>query len=138
MERYSLDDLYVGQFYEEDFVVSEDIGNAFAKISKDFNPIHLDAEIAAQSRFGRKIVHGMLIGSFFSGIIGNKFPGAGSVYMNQDILFRRPVYYDTDITIRVEITEIDKEKKRVVLKTQCFGSDDELLVDGNAKILFEC
>lgn len=138
MKEYSIDDLYVGQFYEEDFVVSEDMGNAFAKISKDFNPIHLDSEIAAQTRFGKKIVHGMLIGSYFSGIIGNKFPGAGSVYMSQDIFFRRPVYYDTDITIRVEITGIDKEKKRVLLKTQCIGSDEELLVDGNAKILFEC
>ncbi len=137
MGKYNINELYEGQFYEEEFIVSEDMGEAFAKISNDFNPIHLDAQIAAKSRFGKKIVHGMLIGSYFSGIIGNKFPGAGSVYISQDILFRKPVYYNTNIKIRVEITAVDKERKRIFLKTQCMDADDILLVDGNAKILLE-
>lgn len=137
MGKYNISELYEGQFYEEEFIISEDMGEAFAKISNDFNPIHLDAQIAAKSRFGKKIVHGMLIGSYFSGIIGNKFPGAGSVYISQDISFRKPIYYNTNIKVRVEITAIDKERKRIFLKTQCLDTDDILLVDGNAKILLE-
>ena len=136
MSTYNMEELYVGQYYEKDYIITEDIGQEFAKISQDYNPLHLDSEIASNSRFGKKIVHGMLIGSYFSGIIGNTFPGAGSVYISQEILFKRPVYYDMVVTIRVEIIKINSEKKHVFLKTQCFDRDENLLVDGNAKILF--
>lgn len=137
MEKYTINDLYVGQFYEEKFLVTEEMGMQFAKISQDYNPIHLDDEAALKSRFGRKIVHGMLIGSYFSGIIGNKFPGAGSVYISQDIFFKRPIYYNTEITIKVEVIDINQEKEHVSLRTQCCDLDNNIVVDGNAKILFE-
>lgn len=137
METDKISGLYVGQYYEKDFIISEDIGRQFANISQDFNPIHLDSEIASNTRFGKKIVHGMLIGSYFSGIIGNKFPGAGSVYISQEIIFKRPVYYNTEITIRVEVAGINSEKKHVLLKTQCYDTGSNILVDGNAKILLE-
>lgn len=137
MGKNSIENLQVGQLYVKNFVVSEKMGEEFAKISQDYNPIHLNGDAAAQTRFGRKIVHGMLIGSYFSGIIGNEFPGAGSVYISQEIIFKSPVYYDTDIEIKIEVTEINLIKKHVTLKTQCYNQDGKLLVDGNAKILLE-
>lgn len=137
MKIESIQDLHIGQYYEKNFVVTEEQGNEFAKISQDYNPIHLDEEAASKSRFGRKIVHGMLVGSYFSGIIGNIFPGAGSVYISQEILFRRPLYYNSEIMIRIEITGIDRERKHVLLKTQCYDRNQKIAVDGNAKILFE-
>ena len=78
----------------------------------------------------------MLIGSYFSGIKGNQFPGAGSVYISQEIFFKAPVFYDTSVTVRVEVASVNREKKHVLLKTTCMGND-KLLVDGKAKILFE-
>ncbi len=137
MIKYSINDLYAGQCHEETFVVSEDTGRKFADISLDYNPIHLDQKAASESRFGKKIVHGMLIGSYFSGIIGNKFPGAGSVYISQNIMFRRPVYYDTPIVVKVEVKDIDLNRNHVFLKTQCFDREGVLLVDGEAKILYQ-
>lgn len=137
MKKKSVEELSVGDYYEKKFIISEEMGRDFAKISQDYNPIHLDIEEASRSRFGKKIVHGMLIGSYFSGIIGNQFPGAGSVYISQEILFKRPVYYDTEILIRVEIIDVVREKKHVLLRTTCFNLEQELLVDGKAKILFE-
>lgn len=131
------EDLEIGQFYEEEFVVSEEDGKRFAEISKDFNPIHLDTDYAESTRFGKKIVHGMFVGSFISGIIGDKFPGAGSVYMGQEFVFKRPVFYNHKITIRVEVMELDKEKKRVYLRTLCKDETGETLIDGKAKVLFE-
>ena len=136
VEKYTIEDLYEGQYYEKSFVITEDMGRAFAEISQDFNPIHLDHKAAAESRFGKKIVHGMLIGSYFSGIIGNQFPGAGSVYISQEIFFKAPVFYDTSVTVRVEVASVNREKMHVLLKTTCMGND-KLLVDGKAKILFE-
>lgn len=137
MRKYNIDDLYVNQYYEKNFCVTEEVGAQFAEISKDFNPIHLDEETAGKSRFGRKIVHGMLIGSYFSGIIGSEFPGTGSIYISQSFRFKRPVYYNENITIRVEVAAVDRVKTRVTLKTQCIDSQGEILVDGVAEILFE-
>lgn len=137
MEEKKINKLSVGQFYEKEFIVSENVGEAYAKISQDYNPIHLDSETAQRTRFKKKIVHGMLIGSYISGVIGNEFPGAGSVYISQEIIFKRPVYYNTKIIIRVEVAGIDSEKGHVLLKTQCYDMDNKTLVDGNAKILLE-
>lgn len=137
MKVKSIQDLHIGQYYEKKYVFTEEQGREFAQISQDYNPIHLEEEAASKSRFGRKIVHGMLIGSYFSGIIGNDFPGIGSIYISQKIFFRHPVYYNTNIKIRVEVVDIDREKKRVLLKTQCVDINNALLVDGEAKILFE-
>lgn len=137
MKVKSIQDLHIGQHYEKKYVFTEEQGRKFAQISQDYNPIHLEEEVAVKSRFGQKIVHGMLIGSYFSGIIGNDFPGAGSIYISQKIFFRHPVYYNTNIKIRVEVIDIDREKKRVLLKTQCVDINNVLLVDGEAKILFE-
>lgn len=137
MGKYNINELYVGQYYEKEIFVTENMGVMFAEISKDYNPIHLDSKVAKESRFGRKIVHGMLIGSYFSGIIGNEFPGAGTIYVSQKVFFRRPVYYDVKIKIKVEITGINKEKSRVFLKTQCISAEEEILVDGEAEILLD-
>lgn len=126
-----------GDFYEKEYLITEDIGKQFADVSGDYNPIHLEEEIASKTRFGRKIVHGMLIGSYISGIIGNEFPGNGSVYLKQDLSFRRPVYYNSKVKIRIEVAEVNIEKKRLTLSTQCFDSEENMLVDGKALILFE-
>lgn len=137
MAKNKIEELQVGQYYEKEFVITEDIGEKFAQISKDFNPIHLDAGIAGQSRFKKKIVHGMLLGSYISGIIGNEFPGEGSVYLNQNLSFRKPVFYDTTVIVRVEIIEIDLLKKRLTLKTVCVDNNNDILIDGEALILLE-
>ncbi|MDE6759411.1 MAG: MaoC family dehydratase [Lachnospiraceae bacterium] len=132
-----IEDLKVGQYYEKEFIVTEDIGAEFARISKDFNPIHLDECIARKSRFNQKIVHGMLLGSYISGIIGNEFPGEGSVYLNQEFSFRRPVYYNVPIIVKVEIIEIDLAKKHIMLETVCMNGEKDILIKGKALILLE-
>ncbi len=125
-----------GDSYQEERVVCLEDGKTFAEVSQDWNPIHLDDEVAAESRFGQRIVHGMLIGSYFSGIIGNSFPGSGFIYISQDLRFKRPVYYDQKIILRLEIVEIDYERRRMKLSTRCFSNDD-VLVDGVANLLYE-
>ena len=82
-----IEELYVGQTYLKKFHVKEEMGQKFAELSGDFNPIHLDGEFAKDSRFNGKIAHGMLVASFISGVIGNDFPGQGSIYMKQELKF---------------------------------------------------
>ena len=81
------EDLKIGQSYEMKRSFSETEVKAFAELSGDTNPIHIDAEFARSSRFGERIVPGFLTASMFSAIIGTKFPGIGSIYLNQNMIF---------------------------------------------------
>ena len=104
----------------------------YAELAKDFNPIHLDPEFAAQTQFGQPICHGMLVASLFSGLLGQKLPGEGAIYMGQDIQFKAPVFIDQPVTARVEITSIRADKPIVELTTTCTDADGKVLVTGKA------
>ena len=69
---------------------NEDVEN-FAGLSEDRNPVHLDDDFAKSSIFKQRIVHGMLTASLFSGLLGEKLPGKGTIYLGQNLKFSAPV-----------------------------------------------
>lgn len=89
----------------------------FAEVSKDRNPIHLDPAMAEKSIFGRRVVHGMLVASLFSGLLGVYLPGEGNIYLGQSLNFKAPVFFGDQITATVEIMEIREEKSIAKLRT---------------------
>lgn len=111
---------------------NEDQVQAFAELSGDKNPVHLDAEYAATTQFGQRIVHGALVSSLFSTVLGTQLPGAGSIYMGQNSQFRLPVNLDEEITATVEITAIHEKKPIVTLKTTATNADGKEVVRGEA------
>jgi acyl dehydratase len=111
----------------------EDVQN-FAALSLDTNPVHLDEEFASRSLFGKRIVHGFLYSSLLSAVLGTKLPGLGSIYMQQDLKFLKPVFIDETITAQVEIEEIIIEKSTLILKTTCYNERNEVVVSGQARI----
>lgn len=127
-----IDELYVGQSssLSKKFTL-EDV-KAFARLSQDNNPVHLDQEYAENSVFQNRIVHGFLTGSLFSAIIGTQLPGNGSIYLGQTLNFRKPVYHDQLITATVTVMEIRKDKPIVKLSTVCKNEQDEVVIDGEA------
>lgn len=108
---------------------------AFAGLSGDFNPVHVDAVAAAQSRFGERIAHGLLSASFISTVIAMKLPGPGTIYLGQTLRFTRPVKIGDTVTARAEVREIVAAKRRVVLATTCTNQHGEVVVDGEATVL---
>ena len=126
---------YIGQEEQEEKVFHESDAELFAQVSGDKNPLHLNDTYAEKSRFGRKIVHGILVSSLISKIIGMKLPGEGSIYLEQNIRFRKPVYVDEKVIVKVTIIEINQNK--FTLKTNVYNMDDECLIEGNAKVLYE-
>ena len=90
---------------------------AFAGLSEDFNPLHLDSAFAATTPFERPIVHGMLLASLFSGLLGQQLPGKGAVYLGQSLRFLAPVRPGDDVTAEVAVLAIDHAKRRVTLET---------------------
>jgi acyl dehydratase len=105
----------------------------FGNLTGDHNPIHFDPVYAASTRFGRPIVHGLLVAAMFSGLMGQELPGPGTIYLKQELRFLAPVYVGDQITVTVEIREL-KDKGRAILRTWC-SCGEELMVDGQAEVL---
>lgn len=110
---------------------------AFAELSQDFNPIHLDADYAAASPFGKQIVHGMLASSLFSGLLGKHLPGEGTIYLGQDLKFKKPIFIDQQVTATVEVIKVRDDKPIITLSTTCVNDDGEVVIAGEAVVMFE-
>ena len=111
---------------------SSDEVKAFAELSSDKNPIHLEEDFANQSLFGKRIVHGFLVGSLISAVFGTKLPGEGAIYLYQEMNFRKPVYHGDEITATVTVTNIRKDKSVLYFDTKCENSRGEVVIDGKA------
>lgn len=105
----------------------------FAGISGDHNPVHVDDEFAAASRFKKRIAHGLISGSFFSALFGTKLPGPGCVYVAQSFNFKRPVYLGDTVTAIATVTSIDPVKRRVFFDTVC-KVRNKIVIDGAAEL----
>ena len=104
----------------------------YADLSTDHNPVHLDEDFAKQTQFGQRIVHGMLVSSLFSALLGEHLPGHGSIYMSQSVQFKAPVYLNMPVIATVEIVNIREGKPIVTLQTTCVDESGKLLVTGEA------
>ena len=131
-----LEDLSVGQSAERVHAVTEADVVAFAAVSGDTNPLHLDAAYAAKTTFKGRIAHGMLGASYLSAVLGTELPGPGAVYLSQSLRFRRPIRIGDVVTARVRVAAIDTTKARVTLETICLV-DDKAAVDGEAVVMVE-
>ena len=134
MNGLFLEDLKVGQSAMFGRTVTDADIAAFAGVSGDTNPIHLHEGFARTTRFGQRIAHGMLSGSFISTVIGTKLPGPGAIYVSQTMNFLAPVMIGDTITAVATITEIDEKRRRVTLKTQCLNGK-KAVIDGEAVVL---
>ncbi len=131
-----MDKFVVGQkvVLERTFSLEEVV--AYASITGDDNPLHIDEEYAKGSRFGGNIVHGMFVMGVISKILGTQLPGNGTIYLGQDVRFKGPVYVNKKVFIEVEITGIEDDRY-IYLSTNVFDEGRKCLVKGNAKVLYE-
>ena len=102
--------LEIGDTYKYEFRFSQEDVRKFAEVTGDKNPLHLDPEYAAKTRFKRPIIHGHLSSSVFTRILGMEFPGEGSVYMKQETEYLFPTFVDTDYEVVFTVMTVDREK----------------------------
>ena len=112
----------------------EDI-EAFAAVSGDTNPAHLDPEFARDSLFHGVIAHGMWGASLISALLGTEFPGPGTIYLRQDLHFTRPVRLNDSLTVIVTVQSKDEARKRVDLDCQVSNQRGEPVLHGLATVL---
>ena len=115
-------------------ITEADILN-FAGVRLDVNPLHLNEEYAKKTMFKGRIAHGIIGAGLISAVIGTKLPGEGTIYLSQNLKFIAPVKIGDTITAKVEIVELNQEKKKVGLKTTCTNQNGVLVIDGEAKVL---
>jgi 3-hydroxybutyryl-CoA dehydratase len=107
---------------------------AFAGVSGDFNPVHINEEFASQTMFKGRIAHGMLSAAFVSTVFGTKLPGPGCIYVSQLLKFKAPVRIGDTVTARVEVTSLVPEKKFATFKTTCSVAG-KIVMDGEATLM---
>jgi acyl dehydratase len=132
----SFKEISIRQLEEFEVKISNTIVDDFAKISGDFNPLHLDDEFASKTTFGKRIVHGMLLASFFSRLVGMKIPGKNGIYFSQSLNFRKPCFIGDVIKVIGTVIDKSESTKIVTLKTELFNQNNECLVDGESKVLY--
>ena len=118
-EGFAITELEVGQTAEIVRVADDDAVRKFAEVSGDFNPLHMDEAYARKSPFRGRIVHGALVASFISCVLGNHLPGPGAVFAGMTMRFERPVRIGDKVIARATVTEVDVKARRVKLACVC-------------------
>jgi len=129
----SIEEIEVGMIAKYTQTVTDSDIKSFAGISGDRNPVHIDEVYASNSRFKKRIAHGLMTASYFSALFGTKIPGEGCVYVSQSLRFKRPVYIDDCVEASVVVTHVDIERRRVFFKTYC-KVGGKTVTEGEAEI----
>jgi len=116
-------------------LITDEMIHAFAQLTGDTNPVHLDDAYAAGTRFGRRIAHGMIAAGLISATLADDLPGSGTIYLSQTLQFKAPVYPGDTITTTVEVKTVRPDKPIVTLGTLCTNQDSVVVLEGEAVVL---
>ncbi len=134
MNGLRLEDLSLGQTTEISHTVTDADIRAFAEVSGDNNPVHLDEAYAAATPFKTRIAHGMLSAGYISAVLGTRLPGPGAIYISQTMNFKRPVRIGDEVITRATVSAIDADRARVTLSTVCEVAG-KAVVEGEAVVM---
>jgi phosphate acetyltransferase len=134
IENRTFDELLAGQQALLQRSVTADDIKAFALVSGDVNPAHVDAEYAEASRFHGVIAHGMFAGALISSVLGTEFPGPGTIYIAQSLHFHRPVRVGDRLSVQVTVIDKDAETRNVRLDCAVLNQLQQTVVSGEALV----
>lgn len=133
LDSIPIEDIKVGMSASYSQTITDADIKTFAGLSGDNNPMHMDENYAAESRYKKRVAHGLISASFFSAIFGTKLPGKGSIYASQNLKFRYPVYIGDTVTATVEVLEVDIPSRKILFKTEC-SVKNKKVITGEAEI----
>ncbi|HEX8736582.1 MAG TPA: MaoC family dehydratase [Pyrinomonadaceae bacterium] len=128
-------ELKIGDKFSTSKQITDAVVRAFAELSGDYNPIHLDEEFAAKTRFGKRIAHGMISGALISAVLGYELKDRKIVYLSQTMKFTAPVFIDDTVTATATVTNVREDKHIVIVETICTNQNNEVVVKGEAAIM---
>lgn len=127
----------VGDSDSVTMVITDEMVRAFAVLSGDDNPVHLNDEFASKTRFGKRIAHGMLLGALLSRVAGTKIPGPGTIVISQDIRYKEPCYIGDTVTAEIKILHVRADKPIIKISSRVTNQAGGVLIDGGAILYFE-
>lgn len=125
----------IGDFCKRQHTVTDQDLLLFARASGDLNPLHLDDEYAATTPFKQRIAHGMFTGGLISAALAMDLPGPGTIYLSQDLQFKRPVCIGDELTVTLTASEKHNEKPIVTLSCEVTNQEGKAVVIGTAKVM---
>ena len=132
ISQYGFNDIHVGLEKIFQVTVTESMLDNFVKLSGDFNPLHTDSEYAISNGFDGRVCHGMLLGSFFSRLIGMYLPGKHALHFSQSLKFVNPCIINEKITVKGEVLDKSVATKIITIKTTIINESKKTIVDGTA------
>ena len=135
LNELKYEDIFIGQQESFTIKITDSMVEKFSNLSGDLNPLHMDNTFAESNSFNKRIVHGMLLASFFSHLVGMKLPGKNALYFSQTLNFRSPCYIDDTIEIVGKVTEKSDSTQIITVSTSIFNESKTCLIDGIAKII---
>ena len=131
----TFEQIKIGYNKEFQVVITESLVNDFAKITGDFSPIHINENFAKSKKFKGRVVHGMLLASFLSQMVGMYLPGKHAIYLSQSLEFHNPCFINDKITISSVITDKSEATKIIKINSEIINEKNEILLNGTGKII---
>lgn len=135
MQGKSIDEINIGDFETFDKTISESDVYLYAGITGDFNPAHLNDQAAQKTIFKKRIAHGLLTAGLISAVLGTILPGPGTIYLEQSLSFKKPVYFGDTITAKVTVIDKLVDKNIIICETVCLNESNQVVLTGIAKVM---
>ena len=126
----SIEAFHLGQHASFTKTFTDEDVERFIAITGDVNALHVDEVYAAQTQFGRRVLHGMLTASIFSTMVGMLLPGTGAIYRSQTLAFLRPVHVGDTVTAHFVVRQLDRVKHRLTIDAWIENEAGERVVEG--------
>lgn len=135
MQGKSIDEINIGDFETFEKTISESDVYLYAGITGDFNSAHLNDQAAQKTVFKGRIAHGLLTAGLISAVLGTILPGPGTIYLEQNLSFKKPVYFGDTITAKVTVIDKLLDKNIIICETVCLNKNNQIVVSGIAKVM---
>jgi 3-oxoacyl-[acyl-carrier protein] reductase len=129
-----IDEVYIGQTFEFVHTVTLADVNAFAILTGDYNPVHVDPDFAKRTLFGKQVVHGMLTASFISTMIGMLIPGPGALWTSQTIEFLNPTFIGDVITVAAKVKAKSNATRMLSLEISIINQNKTKIITGESTV----
>ena len=131
----TFEQIKINQSKEFQIKITESLVNEFAKLSGDFSPIHMNDEYAKSTKFQGRVVHGMLLASFLSRMVGMYIPGKHALYTSQSLEFPHPCFLDDEITVSSVVIDKSESTKIIKIESKITNKKNEILLNGVGRII---
>ena len=135
LPEYSLNEIEIGFKKNFEITITESMLNDFAKLSGDYNPLHMNEEYASSTSFKKRVCSGMFLATFFSRLVGMYLPGKHALYFSQSLNFVNPCFVGEKITVEGEVVDKSYATKIIKIKTRITNEHGKILVDGESRVI---